>query len=160
MKSTPQSRPGTLSVWREREFVFFVISRFFSGSAMTLLRATFGWQIFAITGSAFHLGLIGLVQFGPTLLLSLLGGAIADTYDRRRVVMLSTPDALRGRVSSVNLVFIGASNQLGAVESGFLAALTSATFAVVSGGIACLAVLALVAVKLPGLRHYRVDQLS
>jgi hypothetical protein len=53
-------------------------------------------------------------------------------------VQLTTPDALRGRVSAVNMIFINASNQLGAVESGFLAAATSATFAVVFGGIGCL----------------------
>ena len=45
---------------------------------------------------------------------------------RSTAIQLSTPDALRGRVSAVNMIFIGASNQLGAVESGFVAAATSA----------------------------------
>lgn len=398
---------GTLAVLRHPNFVLFVASRFFTGAALTLMRATIAWHVFDITGSAFHLGVVGLVQFVPTLLLSLPAGAVADTYDRRRIILtaqtvallaaaalygatrnasitlpllysliaatavassfegpsrgallptvvprhlfpdavavhstiqnlawiigpvimgfaiaaygiasaylirvlliggslllflfihpeqttkrsqvsfeairegvafvrrrqailgamtldmfavifasatallplyandilhvgprgygllsaaleigsltmalillargpiarpgralliavgvfgvativfgvsrwfplsfaafvvagmadqvsvvsrsiiiqLSTPDELRGRVSSVNLVFIGASNQLGAVESGFVAALTSATFTVVSGGVACLAVLALIAVKMPGLRKYRI----
>lgn len=75
---------------------------------------------------------------------------------RSTAIQLSTPDALRGRVSAVNFIFIGASNQLGAVESGFVAALTSAPFAVVSGGIGCLVVLAIVTAKLPPLRRYRV----
>ena len=70
-------------------------------------------------------------------------------------IQLSTPDALRGRVSSVNFIFIGASNQLGAAESGFLAAATSATFAVVSGGVGCLLVVALVAWRMPALREHR-----
>jgi hypothetical protein len=74
---------------------------------------------------------------------------------RSIIIQLSTPDELRGRVSSVNLLFIGASNQLGAVESGFVAALTSATFAVVSGGVLCLGVLAVIAVTMPKLRVYR-----
>ena len=74
---------------------------------------------------------------------------------RSIIVQLSTPDALRGRVNSVNLLFISASNQLGAVESGFLAALTSATFSVLFGGVACLAVLGVVAVRAPELRRYR-----
>src|SRR5262249_23504544 len=64
---------------------------------------------------------------------------------RATAIQLSTPDALRGRVSAVSLLFIGASNQLGAAESGFVAALTSAPFAVVSGGLGCLLVLAVVA---------------
>ncbi len=76
---------------------------------------------------------------------------------RSTIVQLTTPDALRGRVSSINMIFIGASNQLGAMESGFVAALTSATFAVVSGGIGCLAVVAAVARYNPALRQHRVN---
>jgi hypothetical protein len=74
---------------------------------------------------------------------------------RGTAIQLTTPDALRGRVSSVNFIFIGASNQLGAAESGFLASLTSATFAVVSGGVGCLLVVALVAWRMPALRRYQ-----
>ena len=75
---------------------------------------------------------------------------------RQTAVQLSTPDELRGRVSSVNMLFIGASNQLGAVESGLVAAATNATFAVVSGGVGCLTVVGIVWAKLPDLRHYRI----
>jgi MFS family permease len=74
---------------------------------------------------------------------------------RSTIVQLTTPDELRGRVSSINMIFIGASNQVGAMESGFVAALTSATFSVVSGGVASLAVAALVAARVPALRRYR-----
>jgi MFS family permease len=94
--------------------------------------------------------------------LSLAAYMIAGAADQVSVVMrhtavqLTTPDALRGRVSAVNFIFIGASNQLGAVESGFVAALTSATFAVVSGGIGCLVALAVVAMRMPELRRYEV----
>jgi MFS family permease len=75
---------------------------------------------------------------------------------RQTAIQLSTPDALRGRVSAVNMIAIAASNQLGAVESGFVAAATNATFAVVSGGVGCLLVLALVARRVPELRRYRL----
>ncbi len=75
---------------------------------------------------------------------------------RQTTVQLSTPDELRGRVSSVNMLFIGASNQLGAVESGLVAAVTNATFAIVSGGAGCLAVVAVVWAKMPELRNYRI----
>ena len=75
---------------------------------------------------------------------------------RSTAIQLTTPDALRGRVSSVNFIFIGASNQLGAAESGFVAALTNPTFSVVSGGIGCLIVLAIVAASLPKLRRYKI----
>jgi MFS family permease len=76
---------------------------------------------------------------------------------RSTTIQLTTPDELRGRVSSVNLVFIGASNQLGAAESGFVAALTSPTFSVVSGGIASLVVVAIVCFMFPELRRYRLE---
>jgi MFS family permease len=75
---------------------------------------------------------------------------------RSTIVQLTTPDELRGRVSSINMIFIGASNRLGAMESGFVAALTTATFAVVSGGLACLAVAGVVAARVPALRRYRL----
>ena len=51
-------------------------------SRWTLLRAAVAWHVFEISGSAFHLGLIGLVQFVPALALTLVGGAVADAYDR------------------------------------------------------------------------------
>ena len=76
---------------------------------------------------------------------------------RQTVIQLATPDELRGRVSSVSQIFIGASNQLGAVESGLVAAATNATIAVVSGGIGTLAVVGIVAAKLPELRRYRIE---
>jgi MFS family permease len=103
----------------------------------------------------------GLSRSFPLSVLAYLVVGIADQVSvvmRGTAIQLSTPDELRGRVSAVNFIFIGASNQLGAVESGFVAALTSATFAVVSGGVASLAVLALIALKFPALRSYRVDR--
>jgi MFS family permease len=101
----------------------------------------------------------GLSRWFPLSFAAFVIAGMADqvsVVSRSIIIQLSTPDELRGRVSSVNLLFIGASNQLGAMESGFVAALTSATFAVVSGGIACLVVLAVVAAKIPELRHYRI----
>lgn len=98
--------------------------------------------------------------FSRAFPLSLAAYCIAGMADQVSVVMratavqLSTPDALRGRVSAINLMFIGASNQLGAAESGFVAHLTSPTFSVVSGGVGCLVVVALVAWRLPELRRY------
>ncbi len=110
-------------------------------------------------------GLYGLatIVFGlsRSFPLSLAAFALAGAADqismvtRSTILQLATPDALRGRVSSVNMIFIGASNQLGAAESGFLAALTNATFSVVAGGAACLAVLGVVTARVPELRHYR-----
>jgi MFS family permease len=102
----------------------------------------------------------GLSRWFPLSVAAYVLVGVADQVSvvmRGTAIQLSTPDALRGRVSSVNMIFIGASNQLGAAESGFVAALTSAPFAVVSGGLGCLVVLAIVAATLPELRRYRID---
>ena len=76
---------------------------------------------------------------------------------RQNAIQLTTPDALRGRVTAVNSVFISASNELGALESGFVAAVTNPVFAVVSGGVGCLIVVALVAWRVPTLRRYETS---
>ena len=76
--------------------------------------------------------------------LTLLGASdMVSVVIRATLIQIDTPDALRGRVSAVNAVFIGTSNQLGDFESGVLAALFGATGAVVFGGIGTLAVVAL-----------------
>jgi hypothetical protein len=59
---------------------------------------------------------------------------------RQTLVQLETPDAMRGRVSAVNSVFIGASNQLGEFESGATAALLGPVGSVVLGGLGTLVV--------------------
>jgi MFS family permease len=47
-----------------------------------------GWQLYEMTGSAFDLGLLGLAQFLPILLLTLFVGHVADRYDHRFILML------------------------------------------------------------------------
>lgn len=77
---------------------------------------------------------------------------------RHTMIQLATPDELRGRVSAVNQVFVGASVQVGAMESGFVAAFTTATFAVVSGGIGAMAVASFIGWKMRDLFNYRIPQ--
>src|SRR5438552_304127 len=52
-----------------------------------MLQAVIAWQVYALSGSALDLGLVGLVRFAPALALSLLSGAIVDTYDRRIILL-------------------------------------------------------------------------
>ena len=54
--------------------------------ALHMQTVAIGWQLYALTGSALDLGLIGLVQFVPTVVLTLVVGQVADRYDRRLVV--------------------------------------------------------------------------
>jgi transmembrane secretion effector len=76
---------------------------------------------------------------------------------RLNTIQLTIPDELRGRVTAVNFVFVNASNQIGGLESGLVAAITSAVFAVVSGGAACLLVAGVVAARLPQLREHQAE---
>ena len=77
---------------------------------------------------------------------------------RHTLVQLLTPDEMRGRVSAVNSLFIGTSNQMGEFESGLVSHLTNPLFAVVSGGIGTLLVVGAVALLWPEIRKYgRLD---
>jgi MFS family permease len=90
--------------------------------------------------------------------LTVLGGAdMVSVYIRHMLVQLETPDAIRGRVSAVNAVFIGASNELGEFESGLTAAWWGLKPAVVIGGIASVAIAGLWTRLFPALR--RMDEL-
>jgi sugar phosphate permease len=100
----------------------------------------------------------GLSRSMTLSMLALIVAGMADQVSmtaRAVILQLSTPDSLRGRVSAVNFIFIGASNELGEAESGFLASLTSATFSVVAGGAVCLSALAWAAARVPALGEYR-----
>ncbi len=79
-------------------------------------------------------------------------------YIRSALVPLLTPDSMRGRVTAVEMVFIGASNELGAFESGVVAALVGAVPAVVLGGLATLIISGWWIRLFPAL--YRIDKLS
>jgi hypothetical protein len=98
-------------------------------------------------------------QFWLSLLsLTVLGASdMVSVYVRHVLVQLATPDAIRGRVSAVNAVFIGTSNELGEFESGVTAAWFGLVNAVVLGGVATIAVGGLWAWLFPSLR--RADRL-
>ena len=71
---------------------------------------------------------------------------------RQSLVQLLTPDALRGRVTSVNQIFVGSSNEIGALRAGLMAALFGPVTAVLVGGLGTIAVVGLIARLVPGLR--------
>lgn len=76
------------SVLHNRSFLRLWIARIFSTSAFQMLSVAIGWQMYALTDSAFQLGFVGLAQFLPMLLLTLPAGQTADRYDRRTIVYL------------------------------------------------------------------------
>jgi MFS family permease len=79
---------GAGALLRYPSFLSFLLSRSFSRFASQIGAVAIGWQVYDMTGSAFNLGMIGLVQFLPTALLLFVAGHAADRYERRRVVQL------------------------------------------------------------------------
>ena len=101
--------------------------------------------------------------FAAASLLALAAGGGVDMVSmvlRQTILPLVTPDELRGRVNAVEMVFISASNELGAFESGVAAALVGAVPAVIIGGIATMAVAVIWWRLFPDLAHVdRLDEL-
>jgi hypothetical protein len=111
---------------------------------------------------------VTMIVFGlsETVWLSLLALAAGGAVDmvsvvlRQTILPLVTPDELRGRVNAVEMVFISASNELGAFESGVAAALVGAVPAVVIGGVLTIGVALTWTRLFPALRHVdRLDEL-
>jgi MFS family permease len=118
------------------------------GAQMFAGVAVFGLAtvVFGVSES-FPLSLLALVVIGAADMVSV--------YIRHMLVQLETPDEIRGRVSAVNAVFIGASNELGEFESGLTAAWWGLKPAVVVGGVASVAIAGLWMRWFPDLR--RID---
>ncbi|MGC4113938.1 MAG: MFS transporter [Myxococcales bacterium] len=96
-------------------------------------------------------------------LLALAASGAADTVSmviRQTVRQLVTPDELRGRMTSVNMMFFMGGPQLGEVEAGYLARLTTPLFSVISGGLACVVVAAVAAVVSPALRRFEPESVK
>ncbi|MBE2184411.1 MAG: MFS transporter, partial [Anaerolineae bacterium] len=94
-------------------------------------------------------------SFWLSLAMLILMGALDNisVVVRHSLLMIFTPDEMRGRVNSVNTIFIGASNELGGFESGVLAAFLGPVAAVILGGFGTLAVVGIVAQYIPRLRQ-------
>lgn len=70
---------------KHAEFRWFMVSSFLLSLAMQMQTTILGWQVYAITGTAWSLGLVGLAEAVPFLSLTLVGGHVADSRDRRAV---------------------------------------------------------------------------
>ncbi|MCI5075524.1 MFS transporter [Oricola sp.] len=109
--------------------------------------------LFGLFTVLFGLSTIAWLSIGA---LALIGAAdMVSVYVRETLLQLWTPDEVRGRVNAVNMVFLGASNELGEFRAGFMAAFIGVVPAVVVGGIGAVAVAAGCAVVFPQLRDAR-----
>ncbi|WP_188065154.1 MFS transporter [Sphingobium sp. KCTC 72723] len=107
----------------------------------------FGCTAFLPRGIAMEVGIGALIVLGAADMISV--------FVRQSLVQLHTPDAMRGRVSSLSQLTISASNELGEAESGFLAALVGPVAAVIGGGIGAIVITLLWAKLFPELRLAR-----
>lgn len=106
-----------------------------------------GITAFGLSGDLFPLAL---------LFLALAGAAdVVSAVFRGTILQLTVPDALRGRISAVNMMVVAGGPRLGDVEAGAVASLVSPWFSVVSGGVACVLGALGVARWFPELRRYR-----
>jgi MFS family permease len=103
---------------------------------------------------------IALFGFSRTLWLAMVFLAVAGAADfisavlRSTILLSVTPDVLRGRLSGIELAQVASTPALGNLEAGLVASLVDLRFAIVSGGVACIVGIALVALALPALvRH-------
>ena len=115
-------------------------------------------MLWAVTGFGLATVAFGISRsFWITFACLAITGA-TDTVSmviRNIIRQLNTPDAMRGRMTSVNMIFFMGGPQLGEMEAGAVANFWGAPFSVVSGGLGCLIATAWVAWKTPALRRYR-----
>lgn len=118
--------PTFSDLTRERPFMRLWVARLFGTAASQMLLVAIGWHMYDLTGSAWDLGLVGLYQFVPALLLALYAGHVVDRHHRGRIVAACL--ALQGTVGAALLcahvlhhdsraLLLGLSVVLGAVRA-------------------------------------------
>ncbi|MES2932521.1 MAG: MFS transporter [Pseudomonadota bacterium] len=82
------SLSNAFGVLRHRNLALYLGARVLATIAVQMQSVAIGWQVYAMTGNVFDLGLVGLAQFAPFLVLILLAGHAADRYNRRHIIAL------------------------------------------------------------------------
>src|SRR5579862_3968380 len=88
MPESADFTPGRIA-FRQPDFASYIFGRFFIVTALEMQSVAVGWQVYEITKRPFDLGLVGLAQFLPGILLFLASGHAADRFDRRNLMVLS-----------------------------------------------------------------------
>jgi MFS family permease len=126
-------------------------------SALPLPRRQGHAVLWSVAAYGLAIAVFGASRWFWLSLLALAASGAADTVSmviRQTLRQLLTPDHLRGRMTSVNMIFFMGGPQLGEVEAGLVAKAATPRFSVASGGLLCLAVVALTAALSPSLRRY------
>ena len=121
------------------------------------------WLLSAVAGFGLCILVFGM---STNFYLSMAALALSGSFDsismviRSAAVQLTSPDHMRGKISAVNSIFIGSSNELGELESGIAAKLLGAVPAVYLGGIVCLLTVGFVSYLSPALRKMDLHNLA
>ena len=121
------------------------------------------WLLSAVTGFGVCILVFGISR---NFYLSLVALVFSGGFDsismviRSAAVQLSSPDHMRGKISAVNSIFIGSSNEIGELESGIAAKILGTIPAVYFGGVMCLMTVGLVSYFSPTLRNMDLKKLE
>lgn len=121
------------------------------------------WLFSSVAGFGFCILIFGLSRnFYVSMFALILSGAFdsVSMVIRSSAVQLTSPDHMRGKISAVNSIFIGSSNELGEFESGIAAKLLGTVSAVYVGGIICICTVGLVAYFSPALRKLDLEKMA
>ncbi len=153
--------PEALGVLRAAPAIGAIITGIWLARNPINLRAGF-WLLVSVAG--FGISIIGFglsAYIGLAFVMLVLSGIFdgVSVVMRTTILQLATPDAMRGRVSAINGIFIGSSNELGAFESGLAARLLGLVPSVLFGGMMALGIVAVTAKVAPKLTKLELQQL-
>ena len=102
-------------ILNNKSLLFLLTARISTSIAFQMLSVAVGWQIYSITQMPIYLGLVGLVQFLPMVLLTLVVGYVADRYNRKLIICLSQI------VESIGIFLLAYQSHIGSInEEGIL----------------------------------------
>ncbi|RYG62836.1 MFS transporter, partial [bacterium] len=108
--TSERPEPGRFAIFGNTQFLRYWLSRFFAAFAVQIVSVSVGWQIYDLTRDPLDLGLVGLCQFLPSLLLFLVTGTAADRYSRRRIMAYAIAAEAAGAAALLWLTIEGLSS--------------------------------------------------
>ena len=106
------AHPNRLAAFRHRSYAYYWAARFLSAFALQVIAVAVGWQIYDLTRNPLDLGIIGLVQFLPSLLLILVTGAACDRFGRRNIMAICEVVSIAATAALIYLTLRGLTSPL------------------------------------------------
>lgn len=110
----PKTKHDPFAALRFKEFKFYIAARFFLTTAVNFQAVCVGWQIYEITKDPLSLGLIGLAEAIPYIMIALFAGYVVDHYDRRKILLTAISVLV---ISSISLFYFSMNVEEATVKS-------------------------------------------